>query len=156
MMGYSDELNRIVEKICEYYEENDNLQFLRKIIYFEIEAIEYVDENYFIVSKDIVNKYINGAKIIWDLDGDAKKLRSLYLLYEKELGGIKDFGKILENNEECAAMYCVLHILSNDHDDPTNQFVYEFLELFVGRLKTLNVEENKIRILLEKYFKEII
>ena len=146
----------VAEKISEYYEEHDNFQFLQTIINFMIETIEYIDDKYFILPKEKINHYIYQAKKIWENDGNAEKLNQLNKLFTKDLTANKPFKEILNNKEERSAMNCVLGILSNGHDDPTNQFVYDFIELHIADLEILNIEENIINNLLEKYFSEAI
>ena len=44
----------------------------------------------------------------------------------------------------------------NGYNDLQNQFIYDFIELFIGELEKIEVKEEWINELLEKYFKEII
>ena len=154
MTEYSHELRETIRKICNYYEEHDDFTFLQKIMYFNMEGIEYIDDKYFVLSKHIINKYLNDAKIIWEIDGNARKLESLKKLYLNEFQ--EGLFEEIYNKKEGSAMLCILRVLYNGHDDPTNQFTYDFLWVFINELEKLNVEECKIKRLIEKYFKEII
>ena len=156
MTEYSKELYEKVDSIIEYYEKHDNYNFLLKIIKCMVEGIEFIEEKYFIITKDEIKCFIKEAIKIWENDGSPEKLGKLNVEYTNKLSKIKPFKKILENEKERAAMNCILCILSNGHDDPRNQFVYDFIELQINELEKLNVEEKIIKELLNKYFEEII
>jgi hypothetical protein len=156
MAKYSKKLSKEIDRIIEYYEEHDNFNFLQKIVKFMAEGIEYIDEKYFIISKEQIKYFVTEAMKIWEKDGSPEKLKRINVEYTNKLSEIKPFREILENKEEKSAMNCVLCILENGHDDPTNQFVYDFIELQIFDLEKLNIEEKIIKELMEKYFGEII
>jgi hypothetical protein len=156
MSGYSKELHENIDCIIEYYEEHDNFKFLQKIIKFMAEGIEYIDEKYFVISKHQIKYFISEAMKIWENDGSPEKLKNLNMEYINKLIGIKQFGEIVKNKGEKSAMNCVLCILENGHDDPSNQFVYDFIELQIFDLEKLNIEGKIIKELMGKYFGEII
>jgi hypothetical protein len=64
----------------------------------------------------------------------------------------KSFEKIVKNKKQNAAMNCMHWILYNGKNDPQNQFVYDFIELFVKELEKMEMHEDYINKLLEKYF----
>jgi hypothetical protein len=156
MPKYSKELHKNIDRIIEYYEEYDNFKFLQRIIKFITEGIEYIDEKYFVILKYQIKYFVSEAMKIWENDGSPEKLKNINIEYINKLNEIKPFEEILKNEKEKAAMNCVLCILDNGHDDPTNQFVYDFIELQMFDLEKLNVEEKIIKELMEKYFGEII
>ena len=148
---YSKEITDNVCKISEYYKEHDDFLFQRRIIMFMIDVIEnYIAEKYFVISKKMIHSFITEAIEIWENDGSDERLGKLNVMYIRRFQEVKPFDK--RNPRERAAMDCMLGVLSNGHDDPTNQFVYDFLELFISSLEVLNVREKYVRELLNKHF----
>ena len=154
MIKYSTGLSKIVERIGDYYEKKDYFDSLKKLVYFTMETIEYISDDYFVVPKDVINKYLVKAKFIWDTDGDAEKLKALEVLYTKELTEIKPLIEILNNETEKAAMNCVMRVLEKRYD-PRDivQYIYFSLVCHIKDFETLNIAENTIKVLLEKHFK---
>jgi hypothetical protein len=154
-MKYSNELMENVERISNYYENHDTFDFLQKIIFFMIECIIYhVPEQYFIISTTYISNYIKNSLKIWERDGSESELTKVGLEYNKKIRKIKTFKEM--NRKEYGAWGCIQSILYNGYNDPTNQFVYDFIELFIKHLETLEIDEKYIKLLLEKYFKKII
>lgn len=153
---YSNKLNENIGKICSYYEKYDNFKTLQKIILFMVEATNYIDEKYFLLDKQDIEHYINEGKKIWMKEGNEKNLAELNVSFMRKVLKIKSYRKILENKMEHSATECILSILYNGYDDPQNQFIYDFLELYIANLETLNIEEEKVKKLLKKHFNEII
>ena len=155
--GYSQVLKNKVEKICKHYEENDSFDFLQQIIRFMADCIEhYIAEKKFVLSKKYIHSYITEAMEIWENDGSAEKLHELSVLYHNVLKEAMPYEKILKHKILNASNNCVEWILYNGHDDPQNQFVYDFLEIYIDNLTTLKMEEKHINFLLEKYFEGVI
>jgi hypothetical protein len=156
MTKYSKKLHESIDIINETYLENGNLYFLQNIMMFFAEGIEYIDEHYLVVSKEYVKNIVNKAQEIWANGGENEKLEKLNTTYTKELNEIKPFKNILKNKEERAAMDCVLTVLSNSFDSAKEWLAYDFIESYLLNMETLNIEEDTIKILLKKYFGEII
>jgi hypothetical protein len=157
MKEYSMELKNNVEKISKYYEENDTFEVLNKIIKFIEDILNYhIPEKYFVIGKKHIKSYMNEAMKIWEKDGNEKELEKIRKLYLKILNEEKPFEKIMKNKKENAAMNCMISILYNGHNDPQNQFAYDFIELFIKELEVLEIDENIINSLLEKYFNKIV
>jgi len=153
---YSKEVIDKVSKICEYYEEHDDFYFLQKITMFMVNIIEYhIPEKYFVIPKKFIHHFVKEAMKIWENDGSAEKLAKLNVEYTSRLVEVKPFMNILKDKKERAAMNCMLGILSNGHDNPTNQFIYDFLELFIYELEILNVREKYVRELLDQHFPDL-
>ena len=154
MNKYSLELKTEVKKIIDYYEQNDNFEFLQKIMKFFYEIIKnYIPEDYFIIPKKCICSFTRNALEIWEKNGSEEELSELWkkyllILSEKKLSKER-------NKKEEAACNCMLSILYNGHDDPQNQFVHDFIELFIYELERMEIKEEYVRKTLEKYFKEI-
>ena len=157
MIEYSIELKNNIEKISIYYEKHDTFNFLQKIINFISECINYyIPEKYFVISKEHIYNYTKAALKIWGKDGSEEELNKIKTTYLKIMNEEKSFDKILKNKKEHAVMNCMLWILHNGYDDLENQFVYDFIELFIGELEKVEIKEEWINKSLEKYFNEII
>ena len=94
--------------------------------------------------------------IIWGKDGSEEELNKLKTIYIMRMSERKPVEKIIKNTKQNAVMNCMLWILPNGRNDPQNQFVYDFIELFVGELEKIEIKEEYINKTLEKYFMEII
>lgn len=75
--------------------------------------------------------------------------------YINSINREKPLENVLKNKKENAAMNCVVGILYNGRADLTNQFVYDFLELFVNDCEVLDIREQYISELLDKYFSHL-
>ena len=155
---YSKEITDKVSRICEYYERHNDFQFQRKIIMFMIEVIEYcIPEKYFVTSKKHIHFYIQEALQIWKNGGSEEELNKIKLEYINSISREKPLEKVLENKKENAVMNCMAGVLHNGHDDLTNQFRYDFLELFINELEILNIgREQYINELLDKHFSDLL
>jgi hypothetical protein len=157
MIKYSSKLKDEVEKISKYYEKNDTFEFLKKIIGFINECVNnFIRETYFIIPKKYIYNFTKDALKIWEKDGSEEELDKIKTIYLTRMSEQKPIEKIIKNRKQNAAMNCMLWILHNGRNDPQNQFVYDFIELFVEELEKLEIQEEYIDKTLEKYFSEII
>ena len=161
-MMYKNEEARLplyINTINNYYLELDDIQskFFRKIMKFFAKGImDHIDEKHLILSKSEIQYFLESAIRIWKKGGSRKKrkaLRSKYLQRLKEASPYKD---ITETKEEGFAMHCVLLVLDDKPDSAKDRVDYAFVEDYIYHLKQLNVGEDKIQALLEKYFGEVL
>lgn len=157
MNEYSTGLRDNVEKICDYYANNETFEFLQRIIYFITECVTYyIPEKHFVIPKKYIAAFIKNALEIWEEDGQEKELSKIRTIYMHRMTEIKPLEKIQKNKKENAVMNCMQWILYNGQNDSQNQFAYDFLELFINELKIIEVKEEYIKNSLGKYFEEII
>ena len=163
MIEYSIELINNVEKIIRYYEkyveENDNFDLLQNIIKFMMECINnYIDDQYFVIPKNIIQGYMNEAIKTWDRCFSEKEINKFKIGYITKINELEQMlRKINEKEEEkWATKKCVLWMLYNGYKDQENIFVYDFMKLFILELEKIEIEEKYINETLEKYFKVII
>lgn len=90
MHEYSVELKNNIEKICDYYAENETFDFLRKIIDFMMECVSYyIPEKYFVIPKKYIATFTKDAMKIWEKDGQEKELSQIRALYMNRMTEIK-------------------------------------------------------------------
>jgi len=155
-MSYSNQLNKKIEKICDYYENHDDLAFLQRIMAFIDDCMDLIDEKLFLLPETEVNAFRELARKVWMQDGSEQKLDAIGLDYQNRVFQIKPFQEIVQIENERAAFDAIGWYLSNYNDDPTNQFVYDFLELFVSSLNSAGVDEELVENSTNKHFHDII
>lgn len=169
MAKYSKKILDIMDIVINYYKKNDDFKILQNFIYFMIDSIHLVDEEYFVLSKGRIEYYLGEAKKVWGKNGSPKKLKKLFDEYEKELTRIKSKNEIRSNYH--SAWCLIMTVLHNFRKEP---FKYHILtavpkdieteissacrtiSMFIETLPRINIEDEKIIPLLEKYFIEIL
>ena len=155
-MKYSNQLNKNIEKIYDYYENHDSLEFLQRIMTFIDDCIDLIDEELFLLPKTEVNAFRESARKVWIEDGSAQKLSAIELEYQNRVFQIKPHRELMEIKKEYAAFRAVGWYLSNYHDDPTNQFVHDFIELFVSDLANAGVAEKMVENAVARHFHDVV
>jgi phage pi2 protein 07 len=160
---FSNEIEEIIDKINEEYLKDSDL--IIKIMRFFAEAVEiFIDEKYLLVSKDTVKELSDKALMIWENKNHfennelKEKFRKIYFAYySNKLTEIKPLKEILKNEKERAAMFCIIILTTTDYIEPEFALAYNFIECFVDDMMDyFDIGEDKIKILLEKYFDGII
>jgi hypothetical protein len=153
---YSKEIIDKISRICEFYEKYNGFKIHQKIAMFMAEVVRYhIPDKYYVTSKKHIEFYLQKALQIWEKDGSAEELDKVKIEYINSINREKPLEKVLKNKKENAAMNCVVGILYNGRADLTNQFVYDFLELFVNDCEVLDIREQYISELLDKYFSHL-
>lgn len=151
---YSSDIDKFVENIYTYYEENPTFEFLQKIMDFTDKSIDLIDEKLFFVSKEELNKFREKGREIWQKDGNPEKLREVSIDFHNSTCKHIEFKDLMNKTPNYGAFNVVRWYLSNYKNDPCNQFTYDFLELVVFEINKSGVKEKAVKELLLKYFKE--
>lgn len=155
-MEYTKNLWKKIEKVYDYYEHHDTIDFLQRIMAFIDECLDFIDEPLFLIPKTEINDFRNRARRIWTDNGSAEKLELLRKEYDQLIGTIKPFEELLKTRKEYAVFGAVGWYLSNYHDNPANQFTHDFIELFISELQRAGIAEEEIEKKLTQHFKGII
>ena len=151
---YSSDIDKFVENIYTYYDENPSFEFLQKIMDFTDKSIDLIDENLFFITKEELNKFREKGREIWKKDGDPEKLREISNAFHEATLKHIEFKELMKKTPNYGAFVLVSWYLSNLKDDPCNQFPYDFLELVVFEINKSGVKEDTVKELLLQYFKE--
>ena len=169
MARFSKDLIDTIDIVLNYYKDKDEFKILQKIIYFMIDSIDLVKDDYLILPRDKIRQYLHKAKKIWGKDGSPKELKKVFDEYEKELTKIKDKNEIKFNYH--TAWCLIMTVLHNFRDEPfeyhihTNRPNYvdtaitsacRTISIFIETLPRMDIEDEKIIFLIKKYFNEIV
>ena len=154
-MAYSKNLTENIEKICTYYEAHDGIEFLRRIMAFVSDCINLIDEAELLLSKSEISALCTRARAQWQKDGSPEKLSIIAIEYQNKVFSKTTIKEIIQSKRKYAAFQAIGCYFSNMHDEPTNQFVYDFPELFVDALCILDIKEQQLNALVSRHFKDI-
>ena len=161
----SNKLLMEIGKVISQYKMNDDQKFLKKLIFFMIDSINLIDNKYFILSKDCIQKYLKKAKEIWNNGGSPKELEKVFLEYEIELTKIKSKNDI--RFKEHSAWCCMMTVLHNFRENPFKYYISYIGKkpddsaimsacrtfcMFMDTLPTLDLNEKDIMKLLRIHF----
>jgi len=154
-MAYSKTLMDKIETIYIYYEEHDCLAVLQRIMLFIRNCIELIDETLLPIDSDELNQLKSRAREILQDDASPEKLNAIGFEYQNKVFSVKPFKELILDKQSFATFRAFGYYFSNHHNDPTNQFVHDFIELFVDNLHELEIPERFVEKIADELFGDI-